>query len=161
MRVSFDQLPPEAKVWMYQSPDPLSDQHLQIIEQFATVFLNQWESHGIPVQGSVDVLNQQFIRVSAYTNEPSMCGRAQDAQVRLIKELEEELGVELTNRMLLIVEADEQLKTFDFHAIEQEIQNGNIRPDSPFYNALVTTKSEFDSSWKQPVRSSWLSRYFK
>lgn len=160
MKVPFDQLPNEAKVWMYQAARPLDESDLRLIEQFSDVFLDQWESHGIPVQGSVDVLQNRFIRVSAYTNEPSMCGRAQDAQVRLVKELEGELNVALTDRMLLIIEVDGDLAAHHFTKVEDVISAGELAPETPFFNPLVASKEDFQQNWKVAAKDSWLSRYF-
>lgn len=160
MIVPFHTLPDQAKVWMYQTNRPFSQDELEVIAARARLFLNDWESHGIPVQGAIDVLENQFIRVAAFTDEPSMCGRAQDAQVQLMKELEGLLSRELTNRMLLVFKVDNSLQVIPFQEVEQVIQSGKITADTPFFDALVKNKGEFVENWKVPAKATWLSRYF-
>ncbi|MDX2361334.1 MAG: hypothetical protein QNK23_11040 [Crocinitomicaceae bacterium] len=160
MRVEFDQLPTEAKVWMYQSNVPFTEGHLSIIQELSDVFLDQWESHGIPVQGSIDVLNTNCIRIGGYTNEDSMCGKARDGQARLAKELEGELNIELMNRMIMSFEVEGAPIIVHMHEVEEKIKAGQITNETPFYNNLIQSKKEFQESWKIQAANSWLDRYF-
>ena len=160
MRVVFDQLPAEAKVWMYQSNQPFNESQLSIINELSDIFLDQWESHGIPVQGSIDVLNSNCIRIGGYTNEENMCGRARDGQARLAKELEGELNVELMNRMILAFELGDEPIIVHMNDVEDKISEGVISSETPFFNNLVQSKKEFQEDWKVDAASSWLSRYF-
>ena len=160
MKVTFEELPETAKVWVYQSSEPFSNVQLNTLQQFTDVFLSQWESHTIPVQGSIDVVNERFVRVAAFSNEDSMCGRAQDAQVRLIKELEEVLGVELTNRMLIVFNTDEGDRVVHLQELPEIIESSEINPTTVVYNNLVSSKGEFLSGWKVPAGQTWLERYF-
>lgn len=160
MKVDFNILPGDAKVWMYQCSRALTKDELDLLNSRSSAFLSEWESHGIPVQGSVDVIDDRFIRIAAFTDEPSMCGRAQDAQVRLAKELEQLLNLELTNRMLIAFEVENGIKISHVNEIDGLIEIGEIVPNTPFFNNLVTSKSDFESKWKIPVKDSWLERYF-
>lgn len=160
MKVIFEQLPGHAKVWMYQSERKLTSSEMDRIQNIADEFLSEWESHGMPVQGSVDVLQQLFIRVAAFTDEDSMCGRAQDAQVRLIKQVETALNVELTNRMLLAFGEAGQEEIVHLQELPARISQGDITPATPFYNGLIRSKEEFTSAWKNEASNTWLERYF-
>ena len=161
MKVAFEDLPENAKVWVYQSSEKLSLEHVEVIKELAAEFLNQWESHGIPVEGSIDVLNNLFIRIAAFTDEASMCGRAQDAQVRLAKELESELNVELTNRMLLTFTIDGEEKVFHMNDVPDLIARGEVTDNTLFYNNLIQSKKEYSEIWKVRAADSWLNRYFQ
>ena len=160
MEVDFNTLPKQSKVWMYQSNRLLNEQDQRIICELAEVFLNQWESHNIPVSGSIDTLNNYFIRIAAFTDEPNMCGRAQDAQVKLAKEIELELGIELTNRMLLAFDVDGTTRIIHLNDVAQEIERGQIVQESNFYNNLIQSKEDFHSSWVMKAGDSWLAKYF-
>lgn len=133
---------------------------MDAFHQYANSFLNTWESHGIAVQGSIDILQGLFVRVAAFTDEPSMCGRAQDAQVRLMKGLETELKIELTNRMLLSFGEEGTEHIVHMQDLNAGIQQGEIAEETLFYNNLVTSKVEFQSNWKQTAGESWLKSYF-
>ena len=160
MKVAFEELPDNAKVWVYQSSSKLDGGQKAIVQELSKVFLEQWESHSIPVQGSVDLLNDLFIRIAAFTDEDSMCGRAQDAQVRLAKELEAELGVELTNRMLLAFTIDGEEKVVHMNDVPSLIASGEVKSTTPFYNNLIQSKKEYSENWEVQASESWLDRYF-
>ena len=89
------------KVWIYTSSEAFSDAQIAIIDGYATNFLHGWESHGASVKGTVKILYKRFILIAADDCDGSMCGRAQDAQVKLMKALEEELQISLLDRMLI------------------------------------------------------------
>lgn len=160
MVVSFDSLPEQSKVWIYIAARKLTPAEIEQINTNAGFFLSTWESHNIPVQGSIDILDDQFIRVSAFTDEDAMCGRAQDAQVRFIKEAEEALGIEFTNRMILAFEHDGKIITQTLDQLESSIQSGIISEDSIYFNNLVNSKQEFSENWKSSPKETWLQRYF-
>lgn len=160
MRVDFNSLPDEALVWVYQSNVDFIEDHLKVIVELSDVFLEQWESHGIKVQGSIDVLSNRFIRVAAYTNEPSMCGRAKDGQARLMKELQEELKIELLNRMLLAFKDGDQVLMTEMSQIEDAVAEGKVQKDTIYYNPLIQNKKEFNEKWEVAAKDTWLERYF-
>jgi hypothetical protein len=160
MKVNFSDLPEHAKVWMYQAERKLSPTEQALIQRVAEQFLSEWESHGLPVQGAVDVLQEMTIRVAAFTDEDAMCGRAQDAQVRLMKMLEAELGVQLTNRMVLAFGEEGAEQFVHMSALPSHIQAAEIHPQSIFYDNLVLSKADFERAWKTEAGSSWVARYF-
>lgn len=160
MKVSFEHLPPQAKVWMYQAERKLSEAEQKEIAQAADAFLSEWESHGLAVQGGVDILQNMTIRVSAFTNEDSMCGRAQDAQVRLIKSLEAQLGVQLTNRMILAYGEEGNEQFVHMSELPARIQHKELSAETPFYNNLVLSKADFEKEWKTQAGASWIGTYF-
>ena len=112
MKVELASQPDNAKVWVYQSSLELTDSDLKQIKEVGDFFLGQWESHNLPVNGYIDVYNNRFIVISAFSDEDAMCGKAQDSQMRLIKELEEVVEGKLTDRMLVFYQEENELKSF-------------------------------------------------
>jgi len=160
MRVDFNTLPDQAKVWLYQSKKPLQEAEITMIRNSSGVFLSNWESHGIPVEGAIDVVKDHFIRIAAFTDEPSMCGRAQDAQVNFVKDIELKLNLVLTDRLELAFVIGNVVKIVQMSAVETKISEGTIMPETVFFNNLVSSKREFRNSWSVPASKSWLSQYF-
>ncbi len=146
------------KVWVYTSASEFTDQQKQLLLQRAQGFLDSWESHGDKVKGEIGLAYDRFIIVIADDCGGNMCGRAQDAQVRFIKEVEGELGVELMDRMQLAYKSDKDpnkvlvKKMPDFKA---EIQLGRITPETIVFNNMVTTFGEFSEGWETQLKNSW------
>jgi hypothetical protein len=160
MRVDFNTLPDQAKVWLYQCSRPLQKAEITAIRNVAEEFLSDWESHGIPVEGAIDVVKDHFIRIAAFTDEPSMCGRAQDAQVNFVKEIELKLSLVLTDRLELAFDIGNVINIIQMNAIETNISEGTITAETVFFDNLVSSKAEFLNSWSVPASASWLDRFF-
>lgn len=146
------------KVWVYTSPDKLTSEQKALVLQRAKDFLNGWESHGSAVKGEIAIVYDHFIVIMADNCDGSMCGRAQDAQVRFIKEIGAELGFDLTNRMQLayrVEESDDLISVKEMAAFKKEIEAGRIGEQTIVFNNMVTTVGEFESSWEVELTKSW------
>lgn len=159
MKVELSSQPDNAKVWVYQSNTPFTVANLEEIRSVGDFFLNQWESHEIPVKGSIDVLHNRFIVFSAFSGEDSMCGRAQSSQMTMAKEFEEMFDIKLTDRMLLAYMEDEEVKTTTFHEFPNLVKEGKVNLETIVFNNLVDTKAKFDNEWLLPVKDSWHKQF--
>ena len=159
MKVELQAQPDIAKVWVYQSNEEFTASDLKQIVEISDFFLEQWESHNLPVKGSFDVINNRFIIISAYSDEDAMCGRAQDAQMKLIKELEEVVNKKLTDRMLVFYEEQGNIKSFHFSELSNLLSENKITTDTIVYNSLVNTKKDFLDSWECSLKNTWLSQF--
>lgn len=145
------------KVWVYTSPVLLSEEQKGYILSKAEEFLNDWESHGAKVKGEIGVAYDHFVIIVADDCDGSMCGRAQDAQIRFVKELGAELGLDLTDRMQMayrspVTNEIEVKKMNDFRA---DVALGEINENTIVFNNMVTTFGEFNSGWEIPLKESW------
>lgn len=159
MKVELTSQPDNAKIWVYQSSLELTDSDLAQIKEVGDFFLGQWESHKLPVNGSIDVYDNRFIVISAFSDEDAMCGKAQDSQMRLIKELEEVVEGKLTDRMLVFYKEENQLKSFHFSELGSLLSNNKITSETIVFNSLVATKQEFENSWKEALKNTWLNQF--
>ena len=159
MKVELIAQPDNAKVWVYQSSLELTDSDLKQIKEVGDFFLGQWESHNLPVNGSIDVYNNRFIVISAFSDEDAMCGKAQDSQMRLIKELEEVVEGNLTDRMLVFYQEENELKSFHFSELGSLLSDNKITSETIVYHSLVSTKEEFENSWKEALKNTWLNQF--
>lgn len=145
------------KVWIYTSPKQFTSEQKDAILSKAEVFLGGWESHGSKVKGEIGIAYNHFIVVVADDCDGSMCGRAQDAQIRFIKELGEELALDLMDRMQLAyrkeIEGDVEVKKMlDFKA---SIAAGEIDENTIVFNNMVTNYGDFTTNWEVPLKESW------
>lgn len=145
-----------AKAWVYTSDSELTEDDLNTITELGDVFLSQWDSHGKLVKGSIQIIENRFIAIFADAQDDNMCGRAQDASVRLIKELEQVIGKQLMNRMLVAYDTPNGIKVEDLNALRTKIKHGEVSEDANFYNGLITSKNEFLTIWKTAIKGSWI-----
>lgn len=145
-----------SKAWVYTSEKEFTEGDVSTIKELSEVFLSQWDSHGKRVKGTIQIIENRFIAIFADAQDDSMCGRAQDASVNLIKELQQVIGKQLMNRMLVAYNTNDGVEVLNFNDLRTKIKQGEVSEEATFYNGLITSKSEFVSSWKTPLKGSWI-----
>lgn len=166
MYIPFEEMPAQARIWIYQASRPLSQVEETYAMELGKKFTTSWAAHGNPLQSSVKVFHQRFlvIAVDEAFNQASGCSI--DASVALVKELEEKFNtsqeqfsffdrskVAFLHQDEIFVESTSQLK--------QQVAQGKIKPDTLTFNNVVNSKAQFDKEWIVPAKDSWLARYFK
>lgn len=146
-----------ARVWIYQSNRPFTDAETAAITAEVQAFAQSWLSHGAPVKAFATVLYNQFIVLMADETQTSVGGCSTDSSVRLIKAIEQELGVDLFNRQLLAFMMDGNIQLIPLAQLNEATQNGTITADTLYCNNTVLTKKELEQQWLVPVKESWLN----
>src|SRR4028119_2510680 len=98
MYIPFNQLPPQARVWIYQADRALTDAEVEALNPVLTRFVTEWTSHGQKLQASAQVFHNRFLVIGNNEDVNSPSGCSIDASVRFVKQLEEQLNVSLFNR---------------------------------------------------------------
>ena len=153
MLTLYSELPSHSKVFIYQSNKELNNKELSQIKNLLTDFSTNWQTHGKPVFNSFKLFNYFicfFVDESSYTTS----GCSLDSMVGLIKSIGVKFNIDFFNRNNIAFIDNMQTKLLSINDFKDLIY-----PDMIVYNNLVKTKSEFESSWKSPVRETWLSRY--
>ena len=101
------------------------------------------------------MLHQLFIAVFVDEQNDRMCGSAQDRLLRLMKELETELEVELLNRMNLAYLKGNTAKVVKMNDFAKLLNDGEIDENTIVFDNTITTKLAFDKNWKLPLKESW------
>lgn len=147
------------KVWIYTSPTKFTEDQKDLILAQGKKFLQEWESHGDKVKGEILIAYDHFIVVIADDCGGNMCGRAQDAQVRLAKELSNELGIDLLDRMQIAFRTDEnEVNVKKMPSFMDEIKAGKVTKETIVFNNLVASVGDFEASWEVPLKESWHAR---
>lgn len=159
MYVPFESLPSSARVWIFQSNRPFNDHELAIIDGRLRSFTEEWNVHGTPLNTSYRVEHRQFIILAADESSQSASGCSIDSSVRVVKELEQSLGLTLFDRNLVAFKTGEGILTIPVGKLKENFANGIIDEDTlAFYN-LVGSKGEFETKWLVPAKETWLKRY--
>ena len=159
MYVPFDSLPSTTRVWIFQSKRPFSDREMEIMTDRLKEFTNEWNVHGVPLNTSFLLLHRQFVVLAADEREQSASGCSIDSSVRILKHLEQSLGLSLFERDEVAFKTAEGIRTIPLANLKEDFANGIIDKDTlTFYN-LVNTKAQLESEWLVPSKDTWLKRY--
>jgi hypothetical protein len=161
MYVAFDHLPPHARVWIYQASRPLSEEELMPLLPRLAAFAEEWTSHGRQLAASAQFLHRQFLVLGLDEAVAGASGCSIDASVRFVRELEQELGLNLLEKSQMAFLADGQLWLLPRRELRAAIAAGQITADTPYFNNTLSTKSELATRWPAPAGQTWLASYFQ
>ncbi len=159
MKKTFNELPITSKVWVYQSKEKLTSELKTQIIAIGTDFINSWESHGSSIPSSIDIFYDQFVLITADDCGDGLCGRAKDAQVRLMQQLEIQLGITLTDRMLTAYKNNNQIISLNFNDFKKLASSNKITLETTVFNNLIETKEDFITNWETPAKKSWHKQF--
>ena len=160
MYVAFDHLPPRARVWIYQASRLLSEEELMPLLPRLAAFAEEWTSHGQQLAASAQFLHRQFLIIGLDEAVAGASGCSIDASVRFVRELQQQLGVELLEKSQMAFLTDGQLRLLTRRDLRAAIAAGEITNETPYFNNTLTTKAELTANWPAPAGQTWLASYF-
>jgi len=159
MKVDFDYLPDNSRIWIYQSDKPFAPDQERLIQQMAEDFVTQWTAHGNHLMAGASVFYHQFLVLSVNENDHGASGCSIDASVKFIREIEHKFKVILTDRSKIAYMRNGEIALTEFPKIKKDIENQTITNDTLIFNNLVQTKGALKDQWLIPARDSWMKRY--
>lgn len=160
MYLAFEALPNHSRVWIYQSDRKLKEQEINLAQEQALQFVEQWAAHGAPVQGSYKILHNQFLVLAVNEDITQPSGCSIDSSVKFIKNLEQAIGVNFFDRTKVAFLKEGDVFQVSLNHIKTNIEEGIINSQTQTFNNLVQSKEELENNWVIPAGSSWIKRYF-
>jgi hypothetical protein len=160
-RVPFDELPSDARLWIFPAARRLSSEERQVVLAEADAFIAQWSAHGVPLRGARDVRHDQFVLVGADERGAGISGCSIDALVRRMQRLEVTLGVELTNNAPVLFRDGDVITRVPREEFGALAAAGTVGLDTLVFDNTLTTVGEVrDGRWEVRARQSWHARAF-
>ena len=155
----FNNISPNSKVWVYISSQKIDNNLLSSLNNRFKEFFTDWKSHGQLIEGYFKVINDYILVIGAGVNNGDMCGRAVDAQIRFVKELDQHLDLDLLNRNKIAFNVNNKLNHFEFKEIQSLIKEKKISHRTLWCNTFLNNNQEdifipFDQS---PFASMYFS----
>ena len=160
MYVAFDHLPPRARVWIYQASRPLTEVELVPLLPRLAAFAEEWTSHGRQLAASAQFLHQRFLVIGLDEEVAGASGCSIDASVRFVRELEQQLGIDLLEKSRMAFLTEGQLRLLNRRELREAIA-AEITADTLYFNNTLSTKGELADNWPAPAGQTWLAAYFR
>lgn len=164
MYVPFEEMPPSARVWIYQANRELSDAEVLHALQLGQQFTDRWAAHGQPLRASVQVFHRYFLVIAVDEGYNAASGCSIDSSVALVRELEQSFTAERSSfsffdRTQIAFWQNDAIQLYPMSQAKEQVKEGAIRSDTLTCDNTVPTKEAFETRWKIPVKASWLARY--
>lgn len=160
MYISFEDISPEARIWIYQADRSLSNDEVSDIEEASQQFANTWEAHGKPLEASVKVFHNQFVVIAVNESYNVATGCSIDASVGFIRKIAKELQIDLFDKSRVAFLSNDEVYLTPLKNIKTNVAKGIITAETFTFDNLVTNKSSFEQEWLTPAKNTWLARYF-
>jgi hypothetical protein len=158
---SIKNMPPDARVWVYQSDKALTDAEVKLIRSEGEKFIENWSAHGAALNASFDVLYNRFVVMAVDEKQALASGCSIDKSVHFIKQMEHQLNLNFFDRMQVAYKKGNDLQACSYNEFEKLASQHIVNSETIVYNNMVSTKSAFDNEWEVPLKNSWQSRVLK
>ncbi|SFS74570.1 ABC transporter ATPase [Lutibacter maritimus] len=159
MFVDFESLDNSARIWVYQSNREFSANEMVIIKTKVENFLQNWVRHGDDLKASYTIVYNQFIVLAVDENFNNVSGCSIDASVNLIKQLEKEFSIDLTNKLNISFKDNDNINVVTLADFQKFAKQEKITPKTIVFNNMVTTKGDFNLKWEVEAKDSWHQRF--
>jgi len=161
MRVEFNTMPPDARLWIFAAERPLHDGEQQRLLESVDAFLDEWKAHGHPLSAARELRYGQFLLVAVDEAATGASGCSIDAMVRSLSALEHDLGVELVNNTPVLYRTDSGIQRVSRPEFAERARRAEVTPDTTVFNNTLTRVAELqEGRWETPARHSWHARAF-
>ena len=161
MLVDFKELPDNSRIWLYQSDQKFTDEQVAKIEQDLSTFLTGWTAHGANLNAGFEVKYNRFIIIALDQVQASASGCSIDSQVRFIQSLQEELGVDLLDKMNVTYYQNDRVHYKPLLEFKKMAKDGAVGKKTIVFNNLVNTLGELKTDWEVPAIESWHARFLR
>ena len=160
MYVPFESLPPESKIWIYQSNRKFSDEEWADIDTDLKVFVDSWAAHGTSLEASYQLQYNRFIILAVNPEVQMATGCSIDKSVEFIQGLEKKYEVDLLDKMNVTFKLGEHIAHKPLIEFKKMAKEKAVSENTIVFNNLVNTIEEWNDNWEVPAGESWHSRFF-
>ena len=161
MLIPFNNLPDQARVWIYQASRPfLKEEKTDVILEIEA-FLKQWAAHGSDLVTSYEIPYDRFIVIGLNEEVQGATGCSIDSSVRFIQTLEAKYQIELLDKMNVTHKEGDKLLYTPLKEFRSLAKKRKVSSNTIVFNNLVLDKAEYTSHWEVPAGQSWHSRFIK
>ena len=162
MKVRFEQLPDDARLWAYALDRELTDDEVGKAATILDTFVSNWTSHQAPVDGCYEIVDARFVVMAGHSSD-GVSGCSTDSSVRAIKEIEAAFGLNAFDRTLVYFRngggAVVAVARSDFQEL---VANGHVDDGTVVFDTTVTTIADLRAgNFETTFAKSWHARAFK
>lgn len=160
-RIEFDQLPEDARVWIFTAERRLSAAEQKALLDEVDRFIAEWGAHDSPLTAGRDLRYDRFLFVAVDQRRVGPSGCSIDALVRQMKALEQRIGVELVNHAPVVFRQGDEIKRVPRDEFAALASAGEVGPDTTVFDNTLTTLGDVRAGrWETPMAQSWHGRAF-
>lgn len=159
MYTDYKNLPGTARIWIYQSNREFLEKEIEFIKNKTKDFINSWTRHGDDLKGAFTIKYNQFLILAVDESFNNVSGCSIDSSVRFIQKLENELQLDLMDKMNITFKDGENINLVKLKDFQVFAKAKKINSETIVFNNMVNTKKDFEENWEVPAKQSWHNRF--
>lgn len=158
-RVRFDQLPDDARLWVFGAAAPVTGAAATAMLAAVDAALDSWRAHGVPLVCGRDWRDDRFLAVAADEQATGATGCSIDALFRRVSELEAVAGTTLiTSGPVFWRDASGAVQVSERPAFRALGASGAVTGSTMVFDTTVLTAGAWRSAFERPAADSWHAR---
>lgn len=160
-RIPFDQLPDDARLWVFPTSRPLTPSEEEEMVARVDAFLDQWVAHGAPLSAGRDWREGRFLLVAVDEASAPPTGCSIDSLARMLRDLGREWDVSFLDHSPVWYRKDGEAVPVSRRDFKSMAEAGEVSLETPVFDNAVTRVSQLrGSEWEKPAGASWHRRAF-
>jgi hypothetical protein len=159
--VNFDQLPPNARVWVFASDRPLAGAEAEVLLDDVDRFLEQWKAHGVPLRNAREWRHDRFLAIGVDPTAEQASGCSIDGLFRALQALERALATDLVmGGRVFYRDAKGAPRTAMRNEAPMLLERGEITESTPVFDTTITDAQAYRERFERPARDTWVASLF-
>src|SRR6185295_2022507 len=158
-QIPFDQLPSDARLWIFPAARPLNDEERRRVLAEADAFIDKWMAHGVPLTAGRDLRHNQFVLVGVNERAAGVSGCSVDALVRRMDQLGRELGVDLVDNGPVQYREGSTIRRAPREEFADLASKGAVSTDTVVFDNNLTKVADV-GRWEVRAADAWHGRAF-
>jgi hypothetical protein len=160
-RISFEELPSDARLWIFAAERPLSTEESDRVLEATDAFIDEWAAHGVPLTAGRELRYNQFVLVGVDERAAGVSGCSVDALVRRMQQLEQVLDVELVNNGPVLYREGNVIERVSRERFAELAASGTVGPSTRvFDNTLTRVGDLVAGKWEVKAADAWHAKAF-
>ncbi len=160
-RTSFDQLPDDARVWVFPAARPLTEEEVESLLARVDAFLEAWAAHGTPLTGARAWRRGRFLMIGVDESTAPPSGCSIDSMVRILKEEGERLGTSFLDQSPIWYLEEGEVISVHRARFRELAGAGRVSAEVTVFDNTVTRLSQIRAGeWEKEARRSWHGKAF-
>ena len=158
MWIDFNQLPDDARIWMFSIVGDISEDTLIQMKKELKVFISEWTSHSATLEASAEWWQDNYLIISLDESKYGASGCSIDKLLRFIQKLEADYKISLLVKSKIGILQGETMKYEDLPAIKHMISNGMLNKNAMYGDTTIASKRELRYHFLKPLHEGWLAK---
>lgn len=155
MLVPFQNLPDDARLWVFASERPLSSDEVAALRQDLASFLTDWKAHGAAVEAGFEIQDDHFVLIASTNAMADPSGCSIDAMTRFVREHGQKIGVNFMPGGRVYFRQGDKVNVADRPSFKALALTGAVNAETRVFDTMLTSVAAYRESWEAPAGSTW------